>query len=124
MDLGIFQETKFTDGIYTRDSVWYSVNATDAPIRHHRKVAVFYCPAPHFAVEAVHKFRPNVVGFHMSMGEQRWYIVGCYLAPKYTLTIESVVAAPKEQPRVPNCSWRETLTKRFRSQRDIGGGSK
>ena len=34
MDLGIFQETKVTDGIYTRGSDGYSVVATDAPIRH------------------------------------------------------------------------------------------
>ena len=31
MDLGIFQETKLTDGIYTRGSAGYSVVATDAP---------------------------------------------------------------------------------------------
>ena len=31
MDLGIFQETKVTDGIYTRESAWYIVVATDAP---------------------------------------------------------------------------------------------
>ena len=32
MDLGIFQETKLTDGIYTRGSAGYSVVATGAPI--------------------------------------------------------------------------------------------
>ena len=31
MDLGIFQEIKLTDGIYTRSSDGYSVVATDAP---------------------------------------------------------------------------------------------
>ena len=35
----------------------------------------------------------------METGEQRWHIVGCYLAPYSTLTIESVVAALKELPR-------------------------
>ena len=34
MDLGILQETKLTDGIYTRGSAGYSVIATDAPSRH------------------------------------------------------------------------------------------
>ena len=56
MDLGIFQETKVTDRIYTRGSAGYSVVATDAPIRHHGGVAVFHQLAPHFAVEAVQKF--------------------------------------------------------------------
>ena len=53
IDLGIFQETKVTDGIYTRGSAGYSVVATDAPIQHRGEVAVFYRTAPHFAVEAV-----------------------------------------------------------------------
>ena len=60
---------------------------------------MFHRPAPHFAVEAVHKFGPNVVAFQLVAGERRWYIVGCYLAPDGTLTIESVVAALKEIPR-------------------------
>ena len=38
-------------------------------------------------------------GFHLSTGERWWYIVGCYLAPDDTSTIESVVAALKERPR-------------------------
>ena len=53
MDLGIFQETKLTDGIYTRRSAGYSFVATDAPRRHRGGVAIFHRPAPHFAVEAV-----------------------------------------------------------------------
>ena len=32
MDLGIFQETKLIDGIYTRGLAGYSVVATDSPI--------------------------------------------------------------------------------------------
>ena len=44
------------------------------------------------------QFSPNVVGFHMATGARRWYIIGCYLAPDDTLTIESVVAALKERP--------------------------
>ena len=53
MDMGIFQETKFTDRIYTRRSAGYSVVATNAPSRHRGGVAVFHRLAPHFAVEAV-----------------------------------------------------------------------
>ena len=34
MDLGIFQDTKCTEGIYTRKSAGYRVVATDATIRH------------------------------------------------------------------------------------------
>ena len=41
MDLGIFQETKVTDGAYTRGSAGYSVIAMITPIRHRGGVAAF-----------------------------------------------------------------------------------
>ena len=53
MNLGIFQETKCTDGIYIRESDGYRVVATDAPSQHCGGVAVFYWPSPNFAVEAM-----------------------------------------------------------------------
>ena len=63
MDLGIFQETKLTDGIYTRRLGGYSVVATDTPSQHRGGVAIFHWLVPHFAVEAVQQFGPNVIGF-------------------------------------------------------------
>ena len=92
MDLGILQETKLTDFIYTRGSAGYSVIATDAPSRHRGGVALFYRSDPHFVVEAVEKFGPNLLGFQLATGAQRWYIVGAYIAPKDTETMERVVA--------------------------------
>ena len=50
-------------------------------------------------MEAVRQFRPNVVSFQLATGARRWYIIGCYLAPNDTSTIESVVTALKERPR-------------------------
>ena len=99
MDLGIFQETKVTDGIYTRGSAGYSVVVTDAPSQHRGGVVVFHRPTPHFAVEAVQKFGPNVISFQLVTGAWQGYIVGCYLAPDDTLTIERVIEALKERPK-------------------------
>ena len=99
MDLGIFQETKCTDGIYTHESAGYSVVAMDAPSRHRGGVAVFYQPSPNFAVEAVRQFGPNVVGFQLATGVRQWYIIISYLAPDDTSMIESFVATLKERPR-------------------------
>ena len=53
IDLGVFQETKCTYGIYTRESAGYRVVATDAPSRHRGRVALFYRPSLLFALEAV-----------------------------------------------------------------------
>ena len=50
-------------------------------------------------MEAVRQFGPNVMSFQLATGARRCYIIGCYLAPDNTSTIESVVAALKERPR-------------------------
>ena len=76
-DLGIFQETKCTDRIYTRESDGYRVVATDAPSQHRGGVALFYRPSPLFAVEAVREYGPNVMSFELATGARRWYIIGC-----------------------------------------------
>ena len=99
MDLGIFQETTCTDGIYTCESAGYRIVTTDAPIRHRGGVALFYRPSPIFEVEAVKQYRPNVMSFKLATGARRWYIIGCYLAPDNTSTIERVVAALKDRPK-------------------------
>ena len=93
MDLGILQETKCTDGIYTRDLAGYRVVATDVPSRHCGRVALFYRPSQLFVVEAVREYGLNVMSFEVATGARRWYIIGCYLAPNDTSRIERVVAA-------------------------------
>ena len=91
--------SKLTDGIYTCGSAGYSVVATDAPSRHRNGVAIFYRPVPHFAVEVVRKFGPNVIGFQLVTGARRRYIVGFYLATDDTSTIERVVEALGSRPK-------------------------
>ena len=98
MDLGILQETKLTDGVYTRGSAGYNVIATDAPSRHRGGVVLFYRSTPHFVVEAVERCGPNVMGFQVASGERRWYIVGAYVAPEDEVTMETVVAAIGRKP--------------------------
>ena len=46
MDLGILQETKLTDSVYTRGSAVSNVIATDPPSRHRGGVALFYRSTP------------------------------------------------------------------------------
>ena len=75
IDLGIFKETKCTDGIYTRELAGYRVVATDAPSRHRGGVALFYRPLPLFEVEAVREYGPNVLSFEVATGARRWYII-------------------------------------------------
>ena len=72
MDLGILQETKLTDGIYTRGSASYSVIETDALSPHRGGITLFYRSKPHFVVEAEEKFGPNVLGFQLATGARQW----------------------------------------------------
>ena len=80
VDVGVLQETKLTDGIYTRRWYGYKVVATLAPRRHRDGVALFYWESPAFAVEAIFQFGANVIACQLETGERRWYIIGCYLA--------------------------------------------
>ena len=50
-------------------------------------------------MESVRQFGPNIVGFQLETGAQRWNIIGYYLAPDDTSTVESVVSALKKRPR-------------------------
>ena len=99
MDLGILQGKKLTDGVYNHRSDKYSIIATDALSRHCVRVTVFYWLALYFAVVAVQKFGPNIVGSHLATGERWCYIIGCYLSPDATSTIESVITTLREQSR-------------------------
>ena len=98
MDLGILQEIKLTDGVYTRRSAGYKVIATYAPSGHRGGVALFYRPTPHFVVEAVERCGPNVMVFQVATGERRWHIVGAYVAPEDEVTMETVIAAIGRKP--------------------------
>ena len=87
MGLGILQETKITDNIFTCRSAEYSIVALDKPSKYRGELLLFHQLAQNFSVEAIQKFGPNAVGFHLVTGERRWYIMGCYLTPNNTSTI-------------------------------------
>ena len=93
MDLGIFQETKCTDWIYTHESAGYRVVATDQPSRHRGGVALFYRPLPLFKVEAIREYGPNILSLEVATGARWWYIIGCYLAPNDSEMIDWIVTA-------------------------------
>ena len=44
------------------------------------------------------KFVPNVLGFQIATGARRWYIVGVYIAPEDTTTMERVVEVIQRKP--------------------------
>ena len=99
IDLGVFQEMKCRDGIYTRESAVYCVVATDALSQHCGGVALIYRPSSLFAVEAVRDYGPNMLSFEVATGGRRWYIIGCYFAPDNARTIERVVTVLGDQLR-------------------------
>ena len=70
IDLGVFKETKCTDGVYTRASAGYCVVATDAPSRHRGRIALFYKEGADFAVEEVMPDGTNVISFEVVTGRR------------------------------------------------------
>ena len=99
MDVGVFQETKLMEGIYSWFSAGYKVVAAPAPIQHQGGVVIFYWDSPVLAVEAIRHFGANVIACQMAVGKRRWYVVGCYLAPGDGTTIRDVKAEMTEKPR-------------------------
>ena len=71
MDVGVSQETIFTDGTYTWGSAGYRVVATSVPSRHHDGVTLLYQDSPNVAVEAIRQFGVNVIACQLATGERR-----------------------------------------------------
>ena len=72
LDLGVLQDTKITDGVYTRGSDGYIFISMDMPIKHCSLVVVFYRASPQFAIEAIQQFGLNVASFQLATGVWRW----------------------------------------------------
>ena len=53
LELGVLQETKITDGVYTHRLAGYSVVATYAPSQHRSGMVVLYQASPRFLVEEI-----------------------------------------------------------------------
>ena len=100
MDLDVFQEKKVMEVIYTRESGGYLVAVTAVPSPHCGGIAIFYRDVDHFTLEALHLHSTNVISFHMVSGGQPCHVVGCYITPYNALTIESVIVAISQIPRM------------------------
>ena len=99
IDVGIFQETKLAERIYTYDLAVYSAVATLVPIQHRGSIALFYRDPPYFSFEAIQKFGVNIIEGQLAMEERRWYIIIFYLVPREGATIQDVDMAMGERPR-------------------------
>ena len=99
MEVGVFKESNFTDGIYTHGSSGYRVVATSAPSRHRGGITLFYQDLPNFVVKAMRQFRANFIACKLATGKTRWSIVGCYLVLGDGATIQDMETEVKECPR-------------------------
>ena len=69
VDLGIFTETKITDGVYTRFSSGYNVTASNAVSASQGGIALFWRDNEIYEVEEVATRGPNVLTFELVTGE-------------------------------------------------------
>ena len=99
VDIGFLQETKLTDGIYTRFSSEYHVLATDAASRTQGGVALVYRDSPYWQVESAIFHGPNVISAEIVSGNKRYGIVGAYVPPKDSTTSVHISAALDRFPR-------------------------
>ena len=80
-------------GCFNRQNLWTGSTPVDLTYtgllqRQYRAntAAVSRCSngtSPNFVVKAIHQFGVNVIACQLEMVERHWYIVRCYLAPRY-----------------------------------------
>ena len=100
VDLGIFTETKITDGIYTRFSSGYNVTASNAISARQGWIALFWRDNEIYEVEEVATHGPNVLTFELVTGQMRYYVVGAYIPPSdLGTTLTHIQQAWSECPR-------------------------
>ena len=90
IDLGVYQETNITRGIYVQHLAGYRLMAVHTPIRHRRGMEILYWESPRFAVESHQHHVQNVVIFQLVLGGRGWFVMGYYLTPDDTSSIECV----------------------------------
>ena len=81
VDLGIFMETKTTDGVYTRFSSGYNVTASNAVSASQGGIALFWRDKELYEVEEVAMCGPNVLTFELVTGQMQFSVVGAYIPP-------------------------------------------
>ena len=92
--LAICQEAKATGDFYPRVSGEYRILCSDAPSAHQGGLALVWIEDHDaFEVEAANFCTPNVLTFELVTGGDRYFVVGCYIAPTDTETVNHVRAA-------------------------------
>ena len=82
VDVAVLQETKITDPEFvTRSFEGYSILAAAADSDRRGGVALLVRENNAFTIENERARGPNVISFELLSGEERWYVVGCYLPP-------------------------------------------
>ena len=99
VDFAFLQETKLTDGIYSRNTGRYSVLATRACSRSQGGVALVWKESEQYIVEEQRSYGANVITCQLVTGKGRYYIVRCYLPPHDTTAADEMEKAIKECPR-------------------------
>ena len=99
VDLGLFQETKLTNDVYTRNSSGYSVLASNAVSAWSGGVALFYREHDSFEVEEEKIWGPNVLSFDLVVGRDRFYCIGAYIPPNDLSALMDVKKAWNAMPK-------------------------
>jgi exonuclease III len=98
-NIAVLQETKLTQGIYTRHSSGFSVVASEAPSAHQGGLALCWKESPLYELEEWKFWSPHVLSFRLITGEFKFWVVGCYIPPTSLAELEFVRKACDAQPK-------------------------
>jgi exonuclease III len=90
VDIAILQETKLTDGVYTRNSSGYSIVASDAPSKHKGGLALCWKESRLYELEETTFLSPHVLTFRLITGGLKYYVVGVYIPPSSTAELTHI----------------------------------
>ena len=99
VDVGVLQETKLTDSIHVCQVEGYFLWVTKAENRHWGVVAVVWREDARWQVEGIFNFGPNVESFLLTLGSQRWYVVGAYVPPHGMSDVHHIKQDLEEAPK-------------------------
>ena len=94
--VGVFQETKITNGIHACHRVRYAIWATMAESRHLGLILVVWKENTGWQLEGIVNLGPNVASFLLTSGSWRWYVIVAYVPPDDAPAVYCVEQALEE----------------------------
>ncbi len=99
MDIAVFQEAKFTDGMYTKGMSGYKVFSSNATSMSKGGVALLWVEDHNlFKIKSVRFPTADVLTFKLVAGDSKWLVVSGYIVPGDDKTVAKLRKRIDQRP--------------------------